>query len=111
MAVRSVSLRGRRICTARCSWCRRCREIVELHRVVVIVLAPAGAFRIRTENIVHDSGEPEPWPDALGIEAPQLAVHHLPAECVQYLLASRYCEVDSELNEFAVTPTGEKAAP
>jgi transglutaminase-like putative cysteine protease len=59
-----------------------------------IVLAPAGTFRLHHENIVYDTGEPEAWPDAIGIAAPQLAVNHLPADCVQYLLASRYCEVD-----------------
>jgi transglutaminase-like putative cysteine protease len=54
------------------------------------ITAPAGTLRLRYDNAVTDSGQPEPRIDGLRLHpAPEL-----PAECWQYLLASRYCEVD-----------------
>ena len=53
-------------------------------------LAPAGAIRLSGTNIVQVSDSP----DLQGFNLPQIAVEHLPAETLQFLLASRYCEVD-----------------
>jgi transglutaminase-like putative cysteine protease len=59
-------------------------------------LAPAGHFEILTDAIVHDSGE---W-DAVAIpSAIQHPVEELPAETLQFLLASRYCETDRLADE------------
>jgi transglutaminase-like putative cysteine protease len=74
------------------------------------IVAPAGALRLRYDNVVEDSGRPEP-----GIEGRRLApVEDLPPECWRYLLASRYCEVDRmsaiAWDLFGKTPgTGERA--
>ena len=54
------------------------------------IKAPAGRLRLWADGIVEDSGEP----DAVGLDAKQHPVEELPDECVQYLLNSRYCEVD-----------------
>ncbi len=70
------------------------------------VVAPAGVMRLCGDTVVADSGEPEDGnPDA------QLhAVEDLPDEALQFLLASRYCEVDrmSDIawNLFEHTPPG-----
>ena len=54
------------------------------------ILAPAGKLRLYYENVAFATGEPEP-----SIEGKVLhAVDDLPAECLQFLLPSRYCEVD-----------------
>jgi transglutaminase-like putative cysteine protease len=54
------------------------------------ILAPAGKLRLTYDNVAQDSGEPEPT-----IEGAELhPVEALPHECLQFLLASRYCEVD-----------------
>jgi transglutaminase-like putative cysteine protease len=54
------------------------------------LVAPAGKLRLWYDNVVEDSGMHEPT-----IEGAEIApVADLPAECLQYLLASRYCEVD-----------------
>jgi transglutaminase-like putative cysteine protease len=54
------------------------------------VVAPAGRFRLHYDNVASDTGEPEP-----SIEGTVLhPVEALPPECLQFLLASRYCEVD-----------------
>jgi transglutaminase-like putative cysteine protease len=57
-------------------------------------LAPAGQLRLSNSTLIHDSGEPDPvapW-------AREIPVQHLPKEAVQYLLSSRYCEVDRMSN-------------
>jgi transglutaminase-like putative cysteine protease len=52
--------------------------------------APAGPLRIWNDTMVEDSGQPDPvHPDAK-----QQPVHELPTDVLQYLLSSRYCEVD-----------------
>lgn len=63
------------------------------------ILAPSGRVVFRNNAIVEDSGEPDPqvW------DAPQHNVEHLPDDVLLFLLASRYCEVDSELIEIART--------
>lgn len=51
---------------------------------------PAGAVRLSGKNTIEIDGHPDP----IATEARQAEVHELPAEVLQYLLASRYCEVD-----------------
>ena len=73
------------------------------------VNVPVGMSNVRLTNdaVVRDSGE-------LDIEGTQARQHdptELPAETLQFLLPSRYCEVDSELlsfawNQFGNSPTG-----
>ena len=60
---------------------------------------PAGVDRVRFSNhaLLADSGRPDP----VHLDARQHALHELPSEVFQFLLASRYCEVDSELMPFA----------
>jgi transglutaminase-like putative cysteine protease len=71
------------------------------------LIAPAGRITFWNEAIVEDSG----LPDLVVPQAAQLAVQDLPHEVILYLLASRYCEVDSELKDvawslFGQTPPG-----
>lgn len=54
------------------------------------VHAPAGKIRFTNDAIVRDSGLPDP----IRADARQHPVEELPAEVLQFLLASRYCEVD-----------------
>ncbi len=53
-------------------------------------LAPAGHLRLSGESLA----EMEAVPDAICTEARQHNVEELPTEVLQYLLASRYCQVD-----------------
>src|SRR5579875_1593081 len=53
-------------------------------------VAPAGLFRLSNSTLINDSGEQ----DAEDPEAPEMPVEDLPAEVLQFLLSSRYCEVD-----------------
>ena len=53
-------------------------------------LARAGTLRMSSETIAQDSGEPDPAAPA----GPETPVNDLPAETLQFLLSSRYCEVD-----------------
>jgi transglutaminase-like putative cysteine protease len=66
------------------------------------VFAPAGRVVFRNDAIVEDDG----WPDPQMPSAPQHPVQDLPDETLQFLLASRYCEVDSELKDIAWTLFG-----
>jgi transglutaminase-like putative cysteine protease len=70
------------------------------------LMAPAGRLRLWSENVVADSGEPDP----VRSDARQLPVEELPAETLPYLLASRYCEVDrlgdAAWDLFGQAPTG-----
>ena len=59
-------------------------------------LARPGPLRLTNSTLVEDSGEP----DAVDWEAPAVPVEQLPRETLQFLLASRYCEVD-RLSEIA----------
>ena len=54
------------------------------------ILAPEGTLRLSNNTLIRDSGEPDP----VNPEAEQLPVERLPTETLQFLLASRYCEVD-----------------
>ncbi len=61
------------------------------------VVAPAGRLAFRNEALVEDCG----LPDLQVPLASQAQVQDLPHEALLYLLASRYCEVDSELKDLA----------
>jgi transglutaminase-like putative cysteine protease len=54
------------------------------------IVAAAGSLRLRYDNVVDDSGRPEPTVAGL----PLRPAGELPPETWRYLLASRYCEVD-----------------
>ena len=66
------------------------------------IFVPSGRVLFRNDAIVEDAGEPDPqvW------DAPQHDVQDLPDDSLLFLLASRYCEVDSELKEMAITLFG-----
>jgi transglutaminase-like putative cysteine protease len=52
--------------------------------------APAGELHLHGTTLIEDSGKP----DAVGEGAEELPVAKLPTATLQFLLASRYCEVD-----------------
>ena len=52
--------------------------------------APQGTLQFSNSTLVQDSGDPDPIP----WDAPQLSIDQLPTDVVQFLLGSRYCEVD-----------------
>ncbi len=54
------------------------------------LVAPAGEIRLSADAMVRDSGEA----DEVVPSARQQAVQDLPAETLQFLLGSRYCETD-----------------
>jgi transglutaminase-like putative cysteine protease len=54
------------------------------------IQARQGPLRLWSSTLIEDSG----LPDAADWNAPQLAVEQLPVETLQFLIASRYCEVD-----------------
>ena len=54
------------------------------------IIAPAGKIRFTYDNIASDSGQPEPT-----IEGARLhPIEELPTDAIQFLMSSRYCEVD-----------------
>jgi transglutaminase-like putative cysteine protease len=59
--------------------------------------APAGTLRLLSETVIRDSGAPDPYAPNVA----QLDISELPPAALQFLLPSRYCEVDSELMDFA----------
>src|SRR5438552_17612742 len=70
------------------------------------IVAPRGQFRLSSNAIVNDTGEPE----RIVLSDHQHAVQDLPGECLLFLLGSRYCETD-RLAEvawqlFGQSPTG-----
>jgi len=60
-------------------------------------LAQPGTVRLSNSTLIQDSG----LPDAVDWNATQVPVDQLPPETLQFLLASRYCEVDSQLGQMA----------
>ena len=66
------------------------------------VFVPAGRSFFRHEAVVADGGQADPqvW------GARHHPVQDLPAEVLLFLLPSRYCEVDSELKDWAWTTFG-----
>ena len=70
-------------------------------------MAGVNQVRFHSESIIRDSGQP----DEVNWAASQHELTDLPPATLQFLLASRYCEVDSELlqfawNQFGNTPLG-----
>src|ERR1700722_9951918 len=57
------------------------------------IVSPGGRLRIWSENIVEDSGQPDTIPSNAS-EGNQLPPHQLPPDVLQYLMPSRYCEVE-----------------
>ena len=65
-------------------------------------LAPQGTIKLHNRTLIQDSGEPDiSAPDAL-----EIPVHELPNETLQYLLNSRYCEVDRLFNRYCSVSFG-----
>jgi transglutaminase-like putative cysteine protease len=54
------------------------------------VLAPPGPVTFHSEFEIMDDGAPDP----VRLDAAQIAIEDLPADALQFLLASRYCETD-----------------
>jgi len=69
-------------------------------------LGRAGSLRLSSEALVEDSGEPDPVANG----ASEVPVNELPPDVLQYLLSSRYCEVDLmssiALELFSDSPSG-----
>jgi transglutaminase-like putative cysteine protease len=61
------------------------------------IYATAGSIRLFSEAVIRDSGQL----DAYVPEATQLELSEIPTQFLEFLLPSRYCEVDSELMDFA----------
>lgn len=86
--------------------CRADTQADSFGNLVTRILAPAGPVTLTSDFIIEDSGLPEPaFP-----EAGQIAIEDLPADTLQYLLASRYCETDEMVatawSLFGATPPG-----
>ena len=68
--------------------------------------APAGKLRLWADGVVETSDDPDP----IVLDAIQHPVEELPDECLQFLLNSRYCEVDKLVplawDLFSHTPEG-----
>src|SRR5438477_524392 len=60
------------------------------------ILAPAGLIVLSTSGLIQDNGLPDPVVPGAG----QHLVQDLPADTLQFLLGSRYCETD-RLSEIA----------
>jgi transglutaminase-like putative cysteine protease len=54
------------------------------------ILAPGGPLRLWNSTLIRDTGNPDP----VDLRAGQVPVESLPTDTLQFLLASRYCEVD-----------------
>jgi len=61
------------------------------------IYAPAGSLRLSSEAVIRDSGQL----DAYAPDAAQLELSEIPTPFLEFLLPSRYCEIDSELMDFA----------
>ena len=69
----------------------RCRSITMcLGTAVRAFMTPAGSIRLSGSSVVEMEGLADP----INAYAQQAAVEDLPSEVLQFLLASRYCEVD-----------------
>lgn len=70
------------------------------------LVAPAGRIVLGTDSVIRDDGRPDPV-DSFAV---QHQVQLLPAETLQFLLGSRYCETDKLSEEawrlFGPTPLG-----
>ena len=54
------------------------------------ITAPAGGIALRSQGIVHDTGEPDP----VDLTAGEVVPSRLPDDALVYLMGSRYCETD-----------------
>jgi transglutaminase-like putative cysteine protease len=63
-----------------------------------------GSVRLSNRARIVDSG----LPDVVDLDAQQYLPQDLPPEVLQFLLPSRYCEVDSELLDFAWREFGQR---
>jgi len=54
------------------------------------ISANQGPLRLHGSTLIRDSGEPDP----VAWDAPQMPIDQLPPDVLQFLLGSRYCEVD-----------------
>jgi transglutaminase-like putative cysteine protease len=61
------------------------------------VNAPTGIIRFLYHAVVRDSGEP----DVYAPDAEEYGLREIPTENLSFILPSRYCEVDSEMLDFA----------
>ena len=70
------------------------------------LVAPQGQFTLGTDTVIRDAGKLDP----VDHDAVQHQVQFLPAETLQFLLGSRYCETDALSEEawrlFKDTPLG-----
>ena len=57
------------------------------------IVSPGGRLRIWSQNVINDNGLPDPVP-ANNFEGYQAEPGQLPPEVLQYLMPSRYCEVE-----------------
>lgn len=57
-------------------------------------VVPPGIIRLHNSTLVEDPGTP----DVTALDAKETPIAELPTEVLQYLLASRYCEVDLLMN-------------
>ncbi len=76
-----------------CAPSRDCSVLVHVDsfgNLVTRVLAPTGATTFTSEFLISDAGEVEP----AAPDAGQVAIEDLPADTLQFLLSSRYCEID-----------------
>ena len=71
----------------------------------VNVFPGTSRLRFYSESVIRDSG----LPDEVNWSAWQHELTDLPPETLQFLLPSRYCEVDSELLQFAWSQFGNTA--
>lgn len=69
-------------------------------------VVPTGLVSFRTSAVVEDDG----LPDVQAWSAYQHQVQDLPYDVLQFLLPSRYCEVDSELRDIAWARFGNEPA-
>jgi transglutaminase-like putative cysteine protease len=69
-------------------------------------IAPAGRIRLWNDSVIEDSGTP----DRQDPSARQHEIHELPDDVLEFLIASRYCEVDRMMTIawqlFGATPAG-----
>lgn len=68
--------------------------------------SPAGRIRFWNDAVVEDDGQPE----SHNVNAKQHEIHELPYDAIEFLIASRYCEVDRMVDIawqlFSTVPTG-----
>ncbi len=58
------------------------------------LVIPPGTIRLYNSTLIEDTGEPDP----VQADAQEVPIDQLPTDVLQYLLASRYCEVDVLMN-------------